>query len=149
MITLQPVTKDNFNKCLGLKREKTDFVGDAYAVLADAYIYRDTSLAYAIYLDENAIGLVILDECGKNKSYEFTDLFIADDYRNKGYGEGAVKTIINHFILKNAKTIQMQVHKSNKVAIHIYQKCGFSINKVSPWDEDFWIMDIRLECSNE
>ena len=82
---------------------------------------------------------------GKNKSYEVTDLFIADDYRNKGYGEGVVKTIINHFILKSAKSIQMQVHKSNKVAIHIYQKCGFSINKVSPWDDDFWIMEMIVD----
>ena len=145
MITLQPVTKGNYNECLNLKREKTDFVGDTNAVLADAYIYRDTSLAYAIYLDDNAIGLVILDDCGKNGTYEFTDLFIADDYRNKGYGEGIVKAIINHFMLKNAKSIKIQVHKSNKVAIHIYQKCGFLINKVSPWNDDFWIMEMMLD----
>ena len=145
MITLQPVTKDNYNECLDLKREKTDFVGDAYAVLADAYIYRDTSLAYAIYLDDNIIGLVILDACEKNQLYKFTDLFIADDYRNKGYGEDVVKTIIKHFKSKNAKSIQMQVHKSNEVAMHIYQKCGFSINMVSPWDDDFWILEMSLD----
>ena len=40
MITLLPVTKDNYNECLDLKREKTDYVGDAYAVLADSYISR-------------------------------------------------------------------------------------------------------------
>lgn len=145
MVLLKPVTADNYYQCLNLKREQTDFVGDAYAVLADAYIYRDTSLAYAIYCDDNIIGLVILDESGKNQSYEFTDLFIADDYRNKGYGGRVVKEIINHFKSKNAKKIHMQVNKINEVAIHIYQNCGFSIIETSPWDDDFWIMEMILE----
>ncbi len=145
MIYLRPVTQDNYNECLELKREQTDYVGDAYAVLADAYIYRKTSLAYAIYYDDVVIGLVILDEKGKNQSYEFTDLFIADDYRNKGYGEHIVKEIINHFVRKDAKSIHMQVHKSNKIAMHIYQKCGFSIKETSPWDNDFLIMEIILK----
>lgn len=145
MVFLQPVTMNNYDQCLNLKQEQTNFVGDAYAVLADAYIYRDTSLAYAIYCDDNVIGLVILDEEGKKQSYEFTDLFIADDYRNKGYGERAVKEIINHFISKNAKSIHMQVNKTNEVAIHIYQKCGFSIIKTSPWNDDFWVMEMILD----
>lgn len=144
MIYLRMVTQNNYYECLELNREQKDFVGDACAVLADAYIYRETSLAYAIYNDEYIIGLVILDEEGKNQAYEFTDLFIADDYRNKGYGENAVKEIINHFIRKDAKSIHMQVNKSNEVAIHIYRKCGFSIKETSPWDNDFWIMEITL-----
>lgn len=144
MVSLQPVTRHNYNQCLNLKREQTDFVGDACEVLADAYIYRDTSLAYAIYCDDNVIGLVILDENGENQSYEFTDLFIADDYRNKGYGGSVVKEIVNHFVSKKAQTIHMQVNKTNEVAIHIYQKCGFSIKGTSPWDKDFWIMEIVL-----
>lgn len=144
MIHLRTVTQNNYYECLELNREQKDFVGDTCDVLADAYIYRETSLAYAIYNDDYIIGLVILDEEGKNQAYEFTDLFIADDYRNKGYGKNVVKEIINHFIRKNAKSIHMQVNKSNKVAIHIYQKCGFSIKETSPWDNDFWIMEITL-----
>ena len=48
MITLQPVTMENYDDCLALRRERHDVVGDACAVLADAYIYRETSLAYAL-----------------------------------------------------------------------------------------------------
>ena len=144
MIYLRTVTQNNYNECLELKREQKKYVGDASAVLADAYIYRETSLAYAIYNEDSVIGLVILDEEGNNGLYEFTDLFIADDYRNKGYGEQVVKEIITHFVGKNAKAIRMQVHKSNEVAIHIYQKCGFHIKETSPWDNDFWIMEMIL-----
>lgn len=144
MVYLKAVTQDNYDDCLALKREETRFVGNACAVIADAYIYRETSLAYAIYHNDDVIGLVILDEQGKEQSYEFTDLFIADDYRNQGLGEKAVRAIINHYIGKNAKSIHMQVHQSNEVAIHVYQKCGFVMKTVSKWDVDFWVMEITL-----
>ena len=145
MITLQPVTMENYDDCLALKREKHDFVGDACAVLADAYIYRETSLAYAICRDEDVIGLVILSERAKNQSYEFTDLFIADDARGKGYGTNAVKAIIQHFTAKGAKSIHMQVHKANAAALHVYHKCGFRVLKPCPWDDDFVIMELTLD----
>ena len=144
MVHLKPVTQDNYYDCLQLKREETRFVGNACDVIADAYIYRETSLAYAIYHEEDIIGLVILGEQGKEQSYEFTNLFIADDYRNQGFGEKTVKAIIHHFIEKNAKYIRLQVHKSNEVAVHIYQKCGFLIKGASKWDADFWVMEMVL-----
>ena len=144
MVHLKPVTQDNYYDCLQLKREETRFVGNACDVIADAYIYRETSLAYAIYHENDIIGLVILGEQGKDQSYEFTNLFIADDYRNQGFGEQTVKAIIDHFIGKNAKSIRLQVHKSNEVAVHIYQKCGFLIKGASKWDADFWVMEMVL-----
>lgn len=141
MISLQPVTQENYYQCLALKREQFDYVGDARNVLADAYIYREGALAYAIYSDDDVIGLVILDEEGHEQSFEFTDLFIADDYRNQGLGEQVVKAIIQHFARKDAKSIHMQVNKSNEVAIHIYEKTGFRIKETSRWDEDFLVME--------
>lgn len=56
MVCLKQVTQENYNECLELQREKLDYV---------------------------VIGLVILDEKGKNESYEFTDLFIADLNKRK------------------------------------------------------------------
>jgi len=141
MISLQPVTRENYNECLALERTKFDFVGDATAVLANAYIYRDSSLAYAVCEEDTVIGMVLLDETGKNGSYEFTDLFIADNYRNQGYGDKAVKAILSHFSKKGATNLHMQVHKNNKPAIHVYIKNGFSIKETSPWDEDFIVME--------
>ena len=142
MITLQPVTMENYDDCLALRRERHDFVGDACAVLADAYIYRETSLAYALYLDEEVIGLVILSERARNQAWEFTDLFIADDYRGRGYGTGAVRAIIRHFAGKGAKLIRMQVHRANDAALHVYRKCGFTVLRPSPWDENFVVMEM-------
>lgn len=144
MITLQPVTRENYNECLALERTQFDFVGDATAVLANAYIYRDSSLAYAVCNKDTVIGMVLLDETGKDGSYEFTDLFIADNYRNQGYGDKAVKVILSHFSRKGATNVHMQVHKDNKAAIHIYEKNGFSVKETSPWDENFIVMEHRF-----
>lgn len=43
----------------------------------------------------------------------------------------------------------MQVHKNNKVAVHIYKKNGFSIKETSPWDEDFWIMEYIFDINKQ
>lgn len=40
MLSLQPVTRENYNECLALERAQFDFVGDAATVFANAYIYR-------------------------------------------------------------------------------------------------------------
>lgn len=95
-------------------------------------------------MDAAVIGLVILDEQGVNQVYEFTDLFIADNYRNKGLGKEVMQAIINHFAEKNAVSIKMQVHKLNEIAIHLYQTNGFVIKESSPWDVDFLIMEKKL-----
>ena len=140
MVSLKPVTKENFYACLELEREEWFFVGDAYAVLADAYLYRETSLAYAIYLDKDIIGMVILDEKGTEGVYEFTDLFIADNYKGKGHAAEAMRAILDHFMKKGAKAVRMQVNKENAIAIHVYQKCGFEEDGTVPWNEEFLFM---------
>lgn len=140
MIKLQQVTEENFYACLELERKECFFVGDAYAVLAKAYLYRESSLAYAIYLDEAIIGMVILDEEGTEGVYEFTELFIADDYKGKGHAAETVEVILNHFKQKGAKAVRLQVNKENVIAIHVYKKCGFKEDEIVPWDKEFLFM---------
>ena len=38
MITLQPVTRENYNECLALERAQFDFVGDATAEIGRAHV---------------------------------------------------------------------------------------------------------------
>jgi len=56
---------------------------------------------------------VILDEEGTEGVYEFTELFIADDYKGKGHAAETVEVILNHFKQKGAKAVRMQVNKEN------------------------------------
>lgn len=60
MVVLREVDQQNFEECCGLKRQSSKFVGNAESVLAEAYIFRAHSTAYAIYNDDIVIGLVIV-----------------------------------------------------------------------------------------
>ncbi len=145
-IKLTEVTTSNFNECISLTRKSNRFVGDGEAVLAEAYIYRDDSVAYAICCEETIIGLVIVRILPtKEFPYSFTNLFIADDYQNQGYGKKAVKGILDLFKKeKKSDLVRIQVHKSNEVALKIYYSFGFVKKSEAKWDKDFLVLELKL-----
>lgn len=147
MIVLRQVDRRNFDACRRLERASNWFVGDADFVLAEAYLYREDSTAYAICLDDAVIGLVIvLDRPGEGDPYySFTDLFIADSYLGKGWGKLAVQAVLDKFRAeKKRDTVEIQVHRANEIARNLYSSLGFEKIKVSDWDEDFEVMRLEL-----
>lgn len=147
MVVLREVDYQNFYDCLGLERESTRFVGSAESVLAEAYIFRENSTAYAIYQRDTVIGLVIVLDRPMNsdKYYSFTDLFIADDFLGKGFGKRAVQAILDKFRYeKKRDTVEIQVHQSNDIARRIYIQCGFEKIKNADWDQHFDVMQLKL-----
>ena len=145
MISLREITVQNFNECISLERRSQKYVGSAADVIAEAYIYRQNSTAYGIYLEDEIIGLVILKERPSGSPYSFTDLFIADSYQNKGYGNAAVKLIIEKFQSeKSASYIEIQVHNTNQYAIRIYENNKFKVTGKAQWDNNFLVMQRNL-----
>lgn len=147
MVELREVTQENFYDCTALDRESSLYVGDAEAVLAEAYIFRENSTAYAICDGDVTVGLVIVrDRPGEDcESYSFTDLFIADNFQGKGYGNQAVEAIVRKFKEeKKRNRAELQVHNSNMKAKRIYEKYGFVKTGNSNWDESFEIMQLFL-----
>lgn len=145
-LTLQEITPTNFNDCISLKRDSCRFVGDAESVLAQAYIYRDDSLAYAICFNETIIGLVIIRVSPTEvHPYSFTELFIADDFQRQGFGKQTVEAILDKFRNeKKSQLVRIQVHQNNDIAIRIYKKCGFTEVKRAEWNNDFLVMELVL-----
>lgn len=146
MITLREVDRYNFDDCVNLKRESNLFVGSAEYVLANAYIYRSDSTAYAVYNDEIAVGLVIIcDRPEQGSAYSFTELFIADDWQRKGFGQAAVEAIMQKFQdEKRSDIAEIQVHCENEPAIKIYRRCGFSEIGRAKWSNDFIVMQAKI-----
>ena len=147
MVELREVTQENFYDCIALNRASNLYVGDAEAVLAEAYIFRESSTAYAICDGEVTVGLVIIMDRPeeKNDSYSFTDLFIADNFQGKKYGNQAVEAIIRKFKEeKKRNRAELQVHNSNMTAKRIYEKHGFVKVGNAQWDESFEIMQLFL-----
>ncbi len=84
---------------------------------------------YAIVLKEEdrLIGNISLMDV--NHLYQRAELgiFIGDaGDRNKGYGQEAIRLLIDYgFRFLNLKNIMLKVYSGNARAIHVYQKCGF------------------------
>lgn len=84
---------------------------------------------YAIVLKEedHLIGNISLMDV--NHLYQRAELgiFIGDaGDRNKGYGQEAIRLLIDYgFRFLNLRNIMLKVYSGNTSAIHVYQKCGF------------------------
>ena len=94
-----PITEDNYRECIRLKvkEEQAKYVSDnnAYA-LAKAYVFRDESFPYAIYLGDLMIGFVLIRNREDLGNYAIEKIMIARDYQGKGYGKEALSLIIRN-----------------------------------------------------
>ena len=54
------------------------------------------------------------------------DIFINEDRRGKGYGEEAMKELVNIAKKEGAKRVQLNVFGFNPVAKNLYPKMGFN-----------------------
>lgn len=146
MITLREVDAANFNEVINLKRESFQYVGGPEHVLAEAYIYRSDSTAYAICSDGAPVGLVILrDRPEEGYPYSFTGIFIADDQQRKGFGRAAVEAVMEKFRQERLRgEVEIQVHCQNGPALKIYRSCGFEEIRRAQWNADFLVMRAKL-----
>lgn len=74
--------------------------------------------------------------------YKIWSLRIIESQRNKGYGTRMLKEFLQEF--KADKPLFLHVYKTNKIAIHMYEKLGFVI--VGEYGDDAWTMQYR-PCS--
>ena len=144
MITLADITEENLGHCEALEWKSQKYVGGPLWVIAEAYVHRQNTTAYAICADGVIVGLVNVI-WNKRGEYSFTDLFIADPYQNRGYGKQAVAAILDLFrARKEYPTVSIFVHDSNAVAIGLYRSCGFVVTGKAEWNEHFLVMRYRL-----
>jgi GNAT superfamily N-acetyltransferase len=63
------------------------------------------------------------------KSHMLAKLVIFEPYQNKGFGAEAVQMLAEKYNLNN-----LWVRTDNDHAIHVYEKCGFEINKPTMYE---------------
>lgn len=62
------------------------------------------------------------------ESYVIHDVFVLEDRRGKGYGKKIMEEILGLLRPKNIP-VYLYVNPSNKVAINLYEKVGFRLDK--------------------
>ncbi|SHI46279.1 GNAT family N-acetyltransferase [Lutispora thermophila] len=79
---------------------------------------------YNVFLDNEVVGFFYVRFGGQNAAW-LEDLFILEQYRNKGIGRYAMKKLDELMIEKNVVAIFVDVIPRNTGAIKLYRELGF------------------------
>jgi diamine N-acetyltransferase len=123
-IALREVDQSNFDEIISLKVEW--YCASNLYSLAQAKVFPE-AIPLAIYSDDVAVGFVMYGiEPRDNYEYWIDRLMIDEKHQKKGYGEKALKLVID--MIKQDKThnkIKISTNPENMVARKLYAKLGF------------------------
>ena len=143
MIHLVDIDADNWRIPLKVSKEQELYVANSTTMLARAYAYRNSrSRAFLIYEDETPVGLGLYYDCEPLDAYDFSQIFIDEQFQGKGYGRTAIKLVLDD-MKKDGKydKVVLCYIEGNDVAKKLYASYGFmEIDR----DENEIIMELKL-----
>ena len=141
MLTLAPVTTENWREPLRVREDQRRFVADRVTLLARAYAYRDhRSRAKLITLDGTPIGMLLYhDDTWENRSYVLSQFFIDQRWQGQGFGYAAMGLLLEE-MRREARypEVTLCCVDGDEAARRLYEKCGFT--PTGEVDEDEIIM---------
>ena len=130
MLTLEPVTPDNYDDALGLRirPDQQRFVAPVVKSLADAYVYQG-AIARVARLDNAAIGFLLLYPFEKDgqPSVNIVRLLIDEAYQGKGWGRKLLEVALDlaGTLTPSPQRIRISTAPDNTVALALYRSAGF------------------------
>lgn len=130
MIHIKPVDESSIEVCANLKctEEQREYTNSPiWSLLQTAYTpLNEHCKMYAIFNDDEVVGMVRLDFTLFEDFYMFTNLLIDFHYQRKHYASEAIKCILNAF-RKDGRHAMVKIHvdPQNSAAIELYKKAGF------------------------
>lgn len=103
------------------------FYGKSFPAIA-RYYSRKMSPKDLLFLmtDENReVGVAIIKQCADSTEMELVYIYVAQDYRGKGYGSWFFKSIVNELIKRNVKICYTRTVLKDESLISVFQKWGF------------------------
>ncbi len=89
----------------------------------DEFLNRDLSIPIGVELDGSLVGYaflwIIVDEC------HLANIAIHPDLRRRGIGQALIEHVTGVARAKNCVKMMLEVRKSNRSAIALYEKLGF------------------------
>ena len=141
MITLQPVTDDNFVECIGLTptadQQARGYVAPNVLSLAQAYVER-WWIPLVIYADTTMIGFVLYGRWPQGGFAAFWGdkpkpgidyilrMMIDRHHQGQGYGKAALTALIERIKMQaDCLAIELDYDRENTAAARLYTGCGF------------------------
>ena len=126
MIRFEEIREENFNECINLDPRVTnkDFADSVSHSLAEAWLYYPDMKPFAISMDDELIGFVLLYVGEQN--FQIINFFIVEEFRNNGYGKEAANLCIGYLKdIYKAERISIPVDSRNFMALKFWKKLGF------------------------
>ena len=126
MISLLPVTADNWKACanLALAKHQQNFVPSNLYSIAEAQFYPQAR-SRAVYADDDLVGYALYGIEETTGHWKIFRLMIAEEFQGKGYGKAAMQVILEKLRLEGAKVVLVRYNLENDVATRLYQHFGF------------------------
>lgn len=135
MVELSAISEDNFLDGFHLKlaHGQKRFVSNPIRSLAQAYVYRESCQPFGIYAEENMIGYVMVIYDDDVPEYDIWHMMIDESMQGKGYGDAALKCVLDSIRTKpfgTSSRVALTCHKENTIAQKLYKNNGFVITDV-------------------
>lgn len=129
MIELREINENNYEQCFELDAgvENENFVDTVIYSLAEAWVYRKDTEAFAIYENNTMVGFVSL-YVGEN-NFQIINFLIDAAYQKKGLGTEAAKMCIRFLQREyHAGIISVPVETENISAQKFWHRLGFAVS---------------------
>lgn len=128
MITLKPITKDNWRDvCVRLKLEEDQkhFVAPNWYSVLEA-MFNENFTSRAIYANEELVGYTLYGTDPEADEWWIIRLMIDKDQQKKGYGRAAMLALIDTIRQQpGCNAIHISFEPENDVARKLYAALGF------------------------
>lgn len=130
MVTLKPITEDNFIDAFNLKLApgQEQFVSHPVRSLAQAYVYRTQCQPFGIYEGEKMVGYVMVIYDYDVPEYDVWHMIIDESAQGRGYGGAALDRVLDYIRTKpfgSSDRVALTCNKENPVARKLYESRGF------------------------
>ncbi len=126
-IRLEPITKENWYECsqLAVTPAQSHFISSNLLCIAEVQFY-PTWDAFAIYIDEEMVGFVMVEDDYEQEAWWISSLMVAAEQQGKGYGKAAVHTLLPLLRKRGCPEIWVGYADDNLAARALYRSLGFA-----------------------
>ncbi len=143
MVTLQPVTMENFDEIIALRVAPAQqrLVASNAESIGQAYV-QPRCYPFGIYANGTAVGFLMYCLDAEDDEYWLYRLMVDEQYQRKGYAEVAVRLVLEKIMLDtNRHKCYLGVDVTGKAALALYLKLGFRFDGRSYGKEHIMLLE--------
>ncbi|MGQ0600394.1 MAG: GNAT family N-acetyltransferase [Anaerolineales bacterium] len=126
-VTLQPITKENYEQVITLQvaPDQKEFVATNVYSLAEAKVYPEF-VPLAIYADETIVGFLMVGSDDAYPGYWIHRLMVDVQFQRHGYGRAAMQALLEQLQREGQlREVLISYEPHNEVARRLYASLGF------------------------